>query len=156
MALVYIGLGSNLGDREGHIARAARELSGVPGIRIIRESSLEETKPVDLAGQPDFINRVILVETGIAPRDLLNVLQGIETVMGRERTIAKGPRIIDLDVLLYGSEIIDTDDLKVPHPEIRRRPFVLKHLLELDPGLVDPLTGTRYREVYDAAHKEHQ
>ncbi len=117
---------------------------------------VEETKPVDVFDQPDFINQVVLLETDIAPHGLLKILRGIESDMGRVRDVPKGPRVIDLDVLLYGSEIIDTGDLKIPHPEIVRRLFVLKHLLEMSPGLKDPVTGTPYREVYYAALKKHQ
>jgi 2-amino-4-hydroxy-6-hydroxymethyldihydropteridine diphosphokinase len=156
MARVYIGLGSNLGDRRANMARAKRELAGTLGVAILRESSMEETRPVDFLEQPDFLNQVVLIETGIGPRDLLKILQRIEDSMGRERTVPKGPRIIDLDMLLYGSEIIDSDDLKVPHPGIVRRPFVLRQLLEIEPGLADPVSRTPYREVYDAADKEHQ
>jgi 2-amino-4-hydroxy-6-hydroxymethyldihydropteridine diphosphokinase len=156
MARVYIGIGSNLGDRRANIVRAKEALARIDGVAIVRESSMEETRPVDFLEQPDFMNQVVLVETDIAPRGLLKILQRIEDSMGRERTVPKGPRIIDLDMLLYGSESIDSDDLKVPHPEILRRPFVLRQLLEVEPGLADPVSRTPYREVYDAADKEHQ
>ncbi len=156
MATAHIGLGTNLGDRRANIERAQKMLMELPGLSVVRESSLDETKPVDVTNQPDFLNQVVLVETDIAPHDLLKNLRKIESAMGRVRVAPKGPRVIDLDLLLYGSESIDTMELKLPHPEIVRRPFVLKHLLEISPGLKDPVTGTPYREVYDAAIKKHQ
>ena len=156
MATAYIGLGTNLVDRGANIERAKKMLMELPGLAIVRESSLEETEPVDVTDQPDFLNQVVMVETDISPRDLLMNLQGIEAAMGRVRIAPKGPRLIDLDLLLYGSESMDTVELTLPHPEIARRPFVLKHLLEISPGLEEPVTGTPYREVYDAAIKKHQ
>jgi 2-amino-4-hydroxy-6-hydroxymethyldihydropteridine diphosphokinase len=156
VAVVFIGLGTNLGDRGANIERAKKMLARIPGLAVVRESSLEETRPVDVTDQPDFLNQVVMVETDMAPLELLRHLRMIESAMGRVRTVPKGPRVIDLDMLLYGSESLDTVELRLPHPEITRRPFVLRHLLEISPGLREPVTGTPYREVYDAAIKEHQ
>jgi len=156
MAAAFIGLGANLGDRKGNIARAKKMLKELPGVDILRESSIEETKAVDVTDQPDFLNQIVMVRTDIPPLELLRSMLDIESAMGRVRTVRGGPRVIDLDLLLYGGETMDTVELRLPHPEIVRRPFVLKQLLEISPGLREPVTGKPYREVYDAALEKHQ
>ncbi|HPI15871.1 MAG TPA: 2-amino-4-hydroxy-6-hydroxymethyldihydropteridine diphosphokinase [Spirochaetota bacterium] len=156
MAAAFIGLGANLGDRKGNIARAKKMLKELPGVDILRESSIEETKAVDVTDQPDFLNQIVMVRTDIPPLELLRSMLDIESAMGRVRTVRGGPRVIDLDLLLYGGETMDTVELRLPHPEIVRRPFVLKQLLEISPGLREPATGKPYREVYDAALEKHQ
>ncbi|HNU92027.1 MAG TPA: 2-amino-4-hydroxy-6-hydroxymethyldihydropteridine diphosphokinase [Spirochaetota bacterium] len=156
MAAAFIGLGANLGDRKGNIARAKKMLKELPGVDILRESSIEETKAVDVTDQPDFLNQIVMVRTDIPPLELLRSMLDIESAMGRVRTLHRGPRVIDLDLLLYGGETMDTVELRLPHPEIVRRPFVLKQLLEISPGLREPVTGKPYREVYDAALEKHQ
>ena len=155
MAAAFIGLGANLGDRNGNIARAKKMLRELPGVDILRESSIEETKAVDVTDQPDFLNQIVMVRTDIPPLELLRSMLDIESAMGRVRTVRGGPRVIDLDLLLYGGETMDTVELRLPHPEIVRRPFVLKQLLEISPGLREPVTGKPYREVYDAALEKH-
>ncbi|MBN1532678.1 MAG: 2-amino-4-hydroxy-6-hydroxymethyldihydropteridine diphosphokinase [Spirochaetes bacterium] len=144
MPLVYIGLGSNLGDRRGHIDEATRRLRERTDISVIRESSVLETDPVDCLNQPKFLNKIVLVETCLDPTQLLKTLQEIEDAMGRRRTVDKGPRVIDLDLLLHGDTILDTERLTLPHPGVRRRRFILTHLVELDPELRDPATGAKY------------
>lgn len=148
MAPVYIGIGSNLGDRAANLERAKREILGIPGVAITGESSVEETEPVDYLDQPMFLNQVVLIETDIDPLTLLGLLEDIETAMGRERNVDKGPRAIDLDILLYGRRIVASERLTIPHHAITRRPFVMRHLLEIDPLLADPVTRKPYREVY--------
>jgi 2-amino-4-hydroxy-6-hydroxymethyldihydropteridine diphosphokinase len=128
----YIGLGSNLGDRRAALAEAVRRISEAPKIRVIDASSVLETKPVGpVRDQPDFLNRVVEVETELTPLELLNQVQAIENAMGRIREERGGPRTIDLDILLYGKQIIDHPRLTVPHPEIANRPFVVAGLMEL-------------------------
>jgi len=157
VARAYIGLGTNLGDREGNLARAARLLAEAGDIRLLKKSSLEETVPVDYAGQPDFLNQVVLAETELAPRELLDALQKIEYAMGRVRTVPKGPRVIDLDLLLYDALVYRDDALTLPHPGIVKRPFVMREMLELDGELSDPVSGKKYWEVLrHAENREHQ
>ncbi|MBN2040168.1 MAG: 2-amino-4-hydroxy-6-hydroxymethyldihydropteridine diphosphokinase [Spirochaetes bacterium] len=149
MPQVYLGLGSNLGDRSLNLAEACQELGSTDGIEILKMSTVEETDPVDFLEQPDFFNQVILVRTNIKPLKLLKIAKSIEKKMGRKKTIPKGPRIIDIDILLYGDSVLESDTLTIPHPEIRNRDFVLKHLIEITPDLTDPATGKPYSEYYN-------
>ncbi|MFH0974303.1 MAG: 2-amino-4-hydroxy-6-hydroxymethyldihydropteridine diphosphokinase [Spirochaetota bacterium] len=144
MSLVYVGLGSNLGDRAININKARLELLSKPDITFVKESSIEETDPVDYVNQPLFLNQIILVKTAIPPEKLLKIFKSIEKKLGRKKTILKGPRIIDIDILLYDDLIIKSQTLAIPHPEIKNRGFVLKHLLEIDANLIDPSTGIPY------------
>lgn len=146
MTDAFIGLGTNLGDRSANIARA-KELMRGAGLDIVKESPVDETAPVDYLDQPAFLNQIIVVRTGLPPHDLLRTLLSIESRMGRVRTVDKGPRVIDLDILLYGDDIIDTPELVVPHYAIRSREFILRHLAALDPELCDPRGGTRYADM---------
>jgi 2-amino-4-hydroxy-6-hydroxymethyldihydropteridine diphosphokinase len=147
MAIAYIGLGSNLGDREKNIDNALQFLEARLPLAILKKSSTLETDPVDYIDQPRFINQVIRIETSLAPHDLLHALKQAEEELGRTRSIPKGPRVIDLDILLYDDRVVNSDELVIPHPGIKNRPFVLRHLVELDPELADPVTGTRYRDL---------
>ncbi len=149
MSLVYIGLGSNLGNRLANIKGAREELLMAGGFEIVKMSSVEETAPVDFLEQPSFLNQIILVKTDVSPEELLNLLQNIEKKLGRVKTIPKGPRIIDMDILLYDDLVLDSTGLTIPHPEIKNRDFILKHLLQINPGLADPSTGEAYSSVYD-------
>ena len=146
MTRVFIGIGTNLGDRAGNIRRAKELLTEV-GIAVERESSVAETDPVDYLDQPAFLNQIIIANTGLSAHDLLKTLLGIETRMGRVRTVDKGPRVIDLDILLYRNDIIDTPELVVPHYAISKRAFILRHLAELDPELRDPRDGRRFAKI---------
>lgn len=137
----YIGLGSNLGDREAQIRAALEAIADLPDTDLVRVSSLYDTEPAGEVDQPNFLNAAALVDTELEPRQLLWNLLLIEKRLGRVRTQPWGPRTIDLDLLLYGDEIVEEDDLRVPHPEIIRRSFVLVPLVELDPRLVHPGTG---------------
>lgn len=157
MARVFIGLGSNLGAREENLGRARDLLSAAGDIILLEKSTVEETKPVEYLDQPDFLNQILLAESDLQPREILDVLQKIEYDMGRVRAVPKGPRVIDLDLLIYDDLVYSDDALTLPHPGIVNRPFVLKHLLELDGDLADPVTGRKYREVYrNAENREHQ
>ncbi len=144
MAVVYVGIGTNLGDRFENIKNAKSELFNTGLVDILDESTIDETEPVDLPDQPKFLNQIILIKTAILPEKLLIILKNIEKKLGRKKTIDKGPRTIDLDILLYDDILLNTADLKIPHPEIRNRGFIIKHLNELNPHLVDPVTGEKY------------
>jgi 2-amino-4-hydroxy-6-hydroxymethyldihydropteridine diphosphokinase len=143
---IYVSLGSNLGDRDANL-RVARERFHTAALRLVRESSIYETEPRDLPGQPWFLNQVIEVETPLFPRELLTTLQGIEREMGRQRGIPKGPRTIDLDILLFGDAVITTPDLEIPHPRLAERRFVLEPLAELAPELRHARTRLTVREM---------
>jgi 2-amino-4-hydroxy-6-hydroxymethyldihydropteridine diphosphokinase len=138
---VFIGLGSNLGDREATIRAALEAIADLPQTDLIRVSSLYDTEPVGDVEQPNFLNAAAILDTELDPRQLLWNLMLIEKRLGRVRTQRWGPRTIDLDLLLYGDESIDDPDLRVPHPEIIRRSFVLVPLVELEPRLIHPGTG---------------
>lgn len=142
----YIGLGSNIGDKEAYLARALCLIADLEGVEIRRQSSLYQTAPWGKIDQADFINQVIEIETELSPLELLHGLQDIEIKLGRRREIHWGPRNIDLDILLYGKEIIDLEELKVPHPYLMQRLFVLIPLAEIDSDLVFP-DGSKLEEV---------
>ena len=137
----FIGLGSNLGEREAMIRQALDEIAKLPGTRLARASSLYDTEPAGEVDQPNFLNAVAQIETELTARQLLWNLLLVEKRLGRMRTQRWGPRTIDLDLLLYGNLIVEEPDLTVPHPELTRRSFVLVPLVELDPLLVHPVTG---------------
>ena len=146
MSNVYIGLGTNLGDKEKNLKEAISSLNSDSLIKVVNMSSIKETKPVDYLDQPDFLNQVLIIETDHGPEDLLLLLKNIEEKMGRDKGIPKGPRIIDLDILLYDNIVYDTADLKIPHPEILNRKFILDHLIELDPEIVDPVSNVKFTD----------
>jgi 2-amino-4-hydroxy-6-hydroxymethyldihydropteridine diphosphokinase len=138
----FVGLGSNLGDRERTL-RAALELLGRrPGVRVRCVSSFRETAPVGYVDQPDFLNAAAEVETTLGARELLDQLLGVERSLGRSRDGRRfGPRTIDLDLLLYGDGVVDEPGLTVPHPRLHERRFALEPLAELDPTLEVPGRG---------------
>ncbi len=138
MTRAYIGLGANLGDREWTIREAARRI-GATGL-----SGIRETEPWGYADQPRFLNAVAVVDTALGARDLLDLLLEVERGLGRARGTGPryGPRAIDLDLLLFGSQTVDEPGLAVPHPRLHERRFVLEPLAELDPDLVVPGRGT--------------
>lgn len=143
MPLVYVGLGSNLGDRAGTLRRAVELLAAAPGIEVVRVSTIRETDPVGYLDQPRFLNGAAAVETSLTARELLSALLAVEAELGRTRDGARyGPRTIDLDLLLYGAERLREPGLEVPHPRLHERAFVLEPLSELDPGLEVPGKGT--------------
>ena len=142
MPLVYVGLGANLGDREGTIRTALGRLREHEAIDVQRVSRLRETEPVGYEDQPRFLNGVARLQTSLEPRELLTVLLDLERDLGRTRHGPRfGPRTIDLDILLYDDRIIDEPGLRVPHPRLTERVFVLQPLAELDPGLEVPGRG---------------
>jgi 2-amino-4-hydroxy-6-hydroxymethyldihydropteridine diphosphokinase len=143
---VYIGLGSNLGDRAENL-RAARARLELSGVRIRRGSSVYETEPRGMLDQPWFLNQVLEAETTLYPRQLLARLLMIEREMGRIRITPNGPRTIDLDILLFGNAVIHAAGLEIPHPRMAERRFVLEPLAELAPGLRPPRGRRTVREM---------
>jgi 2-amino-4-hydroxy-6-hydroxymethyldihydropteridine diphosphokinase len=138
MPLAYIGIGSNLGDREFNCKQAIGFLRQ-KGITVSKESSLYETKPWGLRDQPLFLNMAIEIETDLKPFELLSTLKDIENEMGREETFLWGPRIIDLDILLYDNYIVNEKGLRIPHPHMQDREFVLRPLCEIAGDVPHPL-----------------
>jgi 2-amino-4-hydroxy-6-hydroxymethyldihydropteridine diphosphokinase len=138
----YVGLGANLGDREATMRAALELLAQLQGVRVLEVSSFRETEPVGVLDQPRFLNAAAALETTLSPRELLDTLLGVERALGRTRDGPRlGPRTIDLDLLLYGEEIVHEAGLTVPHPRLHERLFALEPLHELDPQLVVPGRG---------------
>ena len=146
MSIAYIGIGSNLGDREDNCERAIKLLIA-NGITVTKRSSMAETEPWGVKEQPDFINMAVEIETALKPDSLLHLLKNIEIEAGRLPTSHWGPRIIDLDILLYDDLIIKTSELEIPHPHISEREFVLKPLAEIAPEKVHPLLGKSIKNL---------
>ena len=138
MTLAYVGLGANLGAREETLRHAVERLGAAEGVEVLAESSLRETKPVGVVDQPPFLNGAVQLETSLPPRELLDLLLAIERSLGRVRGARWGPRLVDLDLLLYGSEIVDEPGLRIPHPRLHERRFALEPLAELDAWLEIP------------------
>ena len=149
MRRVYLGLGSNLGDREANLRRALGELES-PKLHLLRTSGIYETEPIGFLDQGWFLNLVAESETDLFPKQLLARLQRVERSMGRRRTVKDGPRIIDIDILLYGSSVVKSPELEIPHPRFRERRFTLAPLAELAPTMKDPLTGRTMAELLNA------
>lgn len=143
--IVYLGLGSNLGQREANLAQAVHQLSR--SVRVLRSSSIYETVPWGYADQPNFLNSVLEAETTLPPLQLLAAVKRLEGEVGREPSFRYGPRLIDIDILLYGNSTTDLPDLQIPHPRISQRAFVLVPLAELAPGLVHPTLGLTIAEL---------
>jgi 2-amino-4-hydroxy-6-hydroxymethyldihydropteridine diphosphokinase len=131
----YVGIGSNQQDPRAQVLKALTELDQLPHTRVVKKSSLYRTAPMGHTGQPDFINAVAQLETGLPAERLLAELQELETRHGRKRSFPNAPRTLDLDVLLYGEAALDLPTLKIPHPRMHERAFVLKPLLEIAPQL---------------------
>jgi 2-amino-4-hydroxy-6-hydroxymethyldihydropteridine diphosphokinase len=143
MTRAYVGVGANLGDREGTIRAALAALDARPDVAVAAVSTLRETDPVGYVDQPRFLNGAVALETGLGPRELLDALLEIERELGRVRGEGPrfGPRPIDLDLLLHGDLVLDEPGLVVPHPRLHERLFALEPLAELDPALVVPGHG---------------
>ncbi len=139
MTVVYLGFGSNVGDRESNIQRALDQLQ-IDDLRLLRASSLYETEPMGFQDQPWFLNQVAEFEAQLSPLQLLKRIQDVEKTLGRKREIVNGPRTIDIDILLFGDVVMKTTEMTIPHPRYRERRFVLEPLLELNQELTDPET----------------
>jgi 2-amino-4-hydroxy-6-hydroxymethyldihydropteridine diphosphokinase len=147
---VFLSLGSNLGDRLAELQSAVDKLHS-PDLLITHVSGVYETAPVDFKEQPDFLNIAVGATTSLFPMRLLQRTQRIEIEMGRKRTVPKGPRAIDIDILLHGSAIVNTSKLRIPHPRMQERRFVLQPMAELAPELHHPVTRQTIRELLAAA-----
>ena len=147
--LIYLSLGSNLGNRAANLERAIEALSEV-GVRILRRSSIYETEPVDFLAQPWFLNCVVEAETSLDPRQLLEALQAIECKLGSRKLVPRGPRIIDLDVLFYDTAEMHEAGIEIPHPRLAERRFVLVPLIELAPELWHPVLRATAAELLAA------
>lgn len=145
MATIYLGLGSNLGNRARNVYQALRRLRS--HVRLDRISSLYETEPVGLTDQPWFLNLVCRGQTALPADALLVAVKGIERDMGRKEGIRFGPRVIDIDILFYDDLVMRTERLEIPHPRLHERGFVLIPLMELAPNLVHPVLGDNVREL---------
>tara|TARA_B100001964_G_scaffold237742_1_gene301834 strand:+ start:1467 stop:1949 length:483 start_codon:yes stop_codon:yes gene_type:complete len=141
MTIAYIGLGSNMQSPKQQIKSAIKSISEIPEIQVLKVSSLYKSKPVGPQGQNDYINAVIKIETDFMPLELLDCMQDIENQHGRIRKEHWGPRILDLDILIFGKKIIQDKKLTIPHPEIEKRPFVLVPLAEIDSNCSIPGIG---------------
>ena len=143
---IYLSLGSNIGDRAHNLASAIGALPA-HGARVLRQSSLYETEPVELRQQEWFLNGVVQVETGLTPQELMQALLDIERSMGRLRVTPKGPRVMDMDILLFGPAILHEAELKIPHPRMAERRFVLTPFAEIAPNTMHPVLKKTIAEL---------
>lgn len=148
--ICYIGIGANLGDARGQVQHAIVQLGKLPDTRLVAQSSLFCSAPVD-AGGDDYVNAVVQLQTRLSAQELLTALQAIELAGGRERSYRNAPRTLDLDLLLYGEQILASDTLTVPHPRMTQRAFVLIPLLQIDPFIVIPGQGAAHQFVPSVA-----
>ncbi|RYL88207.1 2-amino-4-hydroxy-6-hydroxymethyldihydropteridine diphosphokinase [Sporolactobacillus sp. THM7-4] len=153
-SIAYLGLGSNMGDRAGFLQQALRELDNTKNVSVTRCSSIYETDPYGPVRQNDFLNMAVQIETLLPPAALLEATQRIEADLQRTREIHWGPRTIDLDILVYNQDNINVEKLSIPHPEIARRAFVLKPLLEIAPHLVVPGINRPVTELWQNLNEE--
>jgi 2-amino-4-hydroxy-6-hydroxymethyldihydropteridine diphosphokinase len=144
--IVYLGLGSNLGDRLDTLGRAVRLLGARPGLTVTASSRVWETAPVGGPEQPEFLNAVVRASSDLSPSELLDACHHVESELGRVRDVRWGPRTIDIDILLIDERVVDETDLEVPHPRMTERAFVMLPLLELAPDVALP-DGTRLRDL---------
>lgn len=154
-SITYIGLGSNLGEKLLHCQEAISEIFKIDSHRLLAQSSFYKTQPFGYTGQDWFVNGVIKIETDLTAHDLLRALKGIESRMGRQETFRWGPRVIDLDLLFYDEEHIQSEEIQIPHPRLHERQFVLVPLAEIDPGLVHPVLKKTVKDLL-ASLKEEQ
>jgi 2-amino-4-hydroxy-6-hydroxymethyldihydropteridine diphosphokinase len=144
--IVYLALGSNIGDRESHLKGAIRGLSN-RGIEIMQSASIYSTEPKDVEDQPWFLNTIIKINTSLQPGELLETCLAVEKENARVRDGIKGPRTLDIDIIFYGVQVIRGPDLVVPHPRFRERRFVLEPLAEIAPDFIDPSSGKAVRQL---------
>jgi 2-amino-4-hydroxy-6-hydroxymethyldihydropteridine diphosphokinase len=147
---IYLSLGSNIGDREGNLRQAIERLASLD-VRVLHASRIYETEPLDYKNQAWFLNQVVEAETALFPMQLLTRIGRVERELGRVRTVPKGPRTIDIDILFYAAAVVETARLEIPHPRIAERRFVLEPLAELAPDLRHPVTHRSVRQMLESA-----
>ena len=147
MERVYLGVGSNLGDRAAYLEKTKSLLLAIPQTRFLRSSRIHETEPVGGPPQGKYLNAVWEIETALPPRELKERLREIESALGRKPSVANAPREIDLDILFYGNKIIEEKGLRIPHPRLHERRFVLKPLTELAPEMRHPTLKKTVKEL---------
>lgn len=152
--IVYLALGSNVGDREEYIEQAVFLISKLKGVEMIKRSTNYETDAEGNADQPKFINAALEIRTTLSPHKLLDELQTIENALGREREVEWGPRTIDIDILLFGNQVISDDRLQIPHPLMHERLFVLQPLKEIAPRAMHPMLEKSISTIYDERKAE--
>ena len=152
--IIYLALGSNVGDREEYIEQAIFLLEKNPKIEVLNRSTNHETEAEGAGNQPPFLNAAVAIRSKLSPHELLDVCQEIETALGREREVEWGPRTMDIDTLLYGSEIISNDKLQIPQPLMHERLFVLKPLSEIAPQVIHPVLEKTIQSLYDEGKAE--
>jgi 2-amino-4-hydroxy-6-hydroxymethyldihydropteridine diphosphokinase len=152
MPIVYLVLGSNIGEKEQHLTQALHLISQICTIQ--KKSHIYLTEPVGYTDQDWFLNIAIEAETDLSPEDLLTSLQSIERSLGRIKTRTKGPRIIDIDILFYDDQILQTKQLIIPHPSVHERLFMLRPLMDVNPDLVHPLLKKSIKELYTLLPKD--
>ena len=150
MKRIYLSLGSNVGDRQGNLRKAVERLASLD-VRVLRESRIYETEPMDFKDQAWFLNQVVEAETALFPMQLLTRIGRVEHELGRVRTRPNGPRTIDIDILYYAAAVVNTPRLEIPHPRMAERRFVLVPLAELAPELRNPVTHRSVRQMLEAA-----
>lgn len=152
---VYILMGSNVGDREKNLAYALSKLEIIPGLEVAATSAIYVSEAVDMAGEnPSFMNQVVMADYQFTPNALLSELEALERDMGRTGKGQKLPRMIDLDILLFGEKIVETENLSIPHRELLNRTFAMVPLLEITPDLIHPVTGTPIAEFVNEQDKQ--
>lgn len=151
---VYLGLGANLGDRPHALNAAAAAVAALPGVSVVEASRVYETAPVGPEEQPPFLNAALSIETSLSPPELLARLKEIELALGRQHRERWGPREIDIDILLYDGLVHDDGSLRVPHPDMHLRRFVLVPLRDIAPDLVHPANGMRVEEMAEAVREQ--
>lgn len=146
--IVYLSLGSNLGNREAYLSRAVKRLSQMMGLSLLAESSLYHSRPLDCPEDcPDFLNKVIKLDCLLKPVQLLDNTERLEIEFGRTEKNARADRVIDIDIVLFGNRIFKNERLEIPHPRMHERAFVLIPLCEIDPDMIDPRTHEKFGDM---------